>query len=173
MHDDMISRRTFIQRASVGVLGVLPVSRLAAADVDKPRTLRFGLIADLHHGYQPDAMKRFETFMQAMHDAGPLDFVIQLGDFCHAVAAEKAVIDLWNTLPVPRYHILGNHDLDFNPSKKRVQEFWGMPDLYYSFDCGPFHFVILDCNFVKEGGRIVDWKKGHGYEGWIHPDQIE
>jgi hypothetical protein len=47
-------------------------------------------------------------------------------------------------------------------------------EAFYSFDHGGFHFVALDCNFVKKSrGQFVDWSPGDRDEGQVHPDQID
>jgi len=55
---------------------------------------------------------------------------------------------------------------------------WGMEKNYYSFDAAGFHFIVLDCNYVKQGNSFLEYANGnyfgHGEDtGWSEPEQIE
>ena len=141
-----ISRRELLQ-IGAGCL-VLPAS-LRAARTD---SVCLGVIADLHHGLAPRAMERLETFMGAVAERKP-DAILQLGDFNYGTNESEECQDLWNSFAGPSYHVLGNHDMDFEPKDVIVQK-WGMPGRYYSFDFGPYHVVVLDRNNLEGGPGI-------------------
>jgi len=44
---------------------------------------------------------------------------------------------------------MGNHELDLL-SKEQFMAAVGMPAPQYSFDCGPFHCIVLDANYNRD-----------------------
>ena len=135
---------------------------------------RFGICADTHFGCMPEEEKRFRTFIDRM-TAEKVDFIIQLGDLT-PVYNEEA-LKLWDQFPGPRYHTLGNHDMD-RMSKAEAVKLLGMPAPYYSFDQGGFHFVVLDTNTLNLDGEAVDYDCGNYYrypdkQDWLSQAQLD
>jgi hypothetical protein len=164
------------RRAFLSTTACLAAAGTAATGFPLPRsTCTIGLIADPHHGLAPDADVRLDAFMAAVHDRKP-DLLIQMGDFCHpprAVQSATGFIRAFEGFRGPRYHVLGNHDLDLARNKREILDVWGAEKSFYSFDHGGFHFAVLDCNYVRDrDGKYVDWSPKHSYEGRISPDQI-
>jgi len=110
-----------------------------------------------------DGVDRIGAFARAMRDQD-VDFVIQLGDFCQPKPANDPFIEAWRGFDGPRYHVIGNHDMDGGFSRERVVEYYGMADRYYSFDRNGLHFVVLDGN--DPGGT------SSGYARYIAKDQL-
>ena len=78
------------------------------------------------------------------------------GDFCRPKGSD-GIMREWNRFQGPKYHVLGNHDMDVC-NKQTIMALWGMPKRYYSFDEGGFHFVVLDRNlWKKDDGTLVDY----------------
>jgi UDP-2,3-diacylglucosamine pyrophosphatase LpxH len=164
-----LTRRDFIKAAAAG--GALLASGCRSIPLFKSATprpptksLRFGVIADVHFNLHPDAQKRLIPFIEEMNRR-KVDFIIQLGDFCHGYSPEtKAKFDdfmnLWNSFRGPKYHVLGNHDVE-KCSKKEVMAYWGMPKNFYSYDMAGYHFVILDSNYLKFDDEYRDYEKGN------------
>jgi 3',5'-cyclic AMP phosphodiesterase CpdA len=165
------NRREFLSAAG----GFVAAGAVAAHRPEPPSTLKIGLIADPHHGLAPDAEMRLDAFMAAVADRKP-DMLIQMGDFCHpprAVKSASSFLRAFEAFRGPRYHVLGNHDLDLARNKREILDVWGADKSFYSFDRGGFHFVVLDCNFVRDrDGKCIDWSPNHKYEGRISPEQI-
>lgn len=165
-----LTRRRFLRLTGGGL------AALAATGAHAPASpLRFGVIADVHHGLQDDANVRLDAFLQAA-SAHELDFIIQLGDFCHPTEEARAFIRRWQAYDGPRYHALGNHDMDLG-TKADVMAFWGMPQPYYSFDAAGYHLVVLDCNHLHLGGEYVDYADANFYvdggrRGFVDPEQL-
>ena len=151
----LVTRRTFLQIGASCLF--VPVGRLAAAR----DSVCLGVIADLHHGLAPRAMERLDTFMQAVSARKP-DAILQLGDFNYGTKESQECTDLWNSYSGPRYHVLGNHDMDF-VSKEVIVKKWGMPGRYYSFDFGPCHVVVLDRNNLKSDQGFTPYKEANFY----------
>ena len=154
-----MDRRDFILNlgAAAGSMAVYQNSyAIPSKAADKPGKIRFGMISDLHHlQFGQDEVKRLSGFMDDVAKVKP-DFIIQCGDFCRHTRSEGIMTE-WNRFKGPKYHVLGNHDMDYC-NKQAIMQFWGMPKRYYSFDQGVFHFVVMDRNFLKEeDGTLKDY----------------
>lgn len=128
------------------------------------KKIRIGVISDVHKDIMPNADDRLRAFIETMNTE-KVDAVIQLGDFCQPLEANKDFLGIFNSFRGPRYHVLGNHDMDGNATRQQTVAFWGMKERYYSFDLGGCHFVVLDSNDKPEG-----WQGG--YSSFIADDQI-
>lgn len=160
--------------------GFLPVTRIHFADrtpkLNEPEILRFGIVADVHKDLVPDADFRLEQFVEAAQER-EVDFIIQLGDFCMAESKNLDFLSIWRSFDGPRYHVLGNHDMDRH-SKVEMLEYWEMPQTYYSFDVKGFHFVVLDANFLYQDGKFIDYNNSNFYvdarlRTFVNEEQIE
>lgn len=149
------TRRSLL--ASLAALPCLPASARVPS-----RQLRLAILTDLHQDVMHDAPERLKQFLDAA-DTADVDLVIQLGDFCQPHPRNQPLIDLWNSCPRPKFHVLGNHDMDGGYRREQTVEFYGMPSRYYSFDAGPCLGVVLDTN--DPGGTAK------GYKKWIAEDQ--
>lgn len=142
----------------------------------KNETVKFAVCADVHQDIIYNAPERINIFIKEAQKEN-VDFIIQLGDFCFPIDENKAFIDNWNLFEGPKYHVLGNHDMDVSP-KNVTQKFWGMEKSFYSFDQGKFHFIVLDPNYFINDGKYVDYENGNYYahagsRANITPQQIE
>ena len=149
----------------------MPISRL----IGRADSVCLGVIADLHHGLAPRAMERLDDFMQAVHIRKP-DGILQLGDFNFGTTESEECLDLWRTFDGPRYHVLGNHDMDF-ATKDTIVRNWHMPGPYYSFDLGAFHAVVLDRNNLKTDDGYTPYNEANFYvdaslRGYADSDQL-
>ena len=153
----MLNRR-WILKAGVTLTGGLLLPN--SLSIHRKST-KMGLLADLHHGLAKSAMKRLDQFMKQVDEKKP-DLLLQLGDFNYGKTSSKECMNLWNQFSGPRYHVLGNHDMDHH-GKKHMIEFWGMPHPYYSFDKGGVHFVVLDRNHLFREGKFIPYEKANFY----------
>lgn len=154
------NRRRFLQ----ALAGSATLPALADEPVSKP-ALRLGLIADVHKDIIHDADERLTRFVETM-TREKVDAIIQLGDFCIPKPANREFLAIFERFPGPRFHVLGNHDMDGGFSRQQAVEFLGMKSRYGSFDLGGCHFIYLDGN-----DRPEDW--GGGYPAHIAADQLE
>lgn len=180
MNHNKIGRRRFLGHLGVGVaaLGGVNTSSYAftTKSNSKGKVLNIGWITDLHHGLARDAQQRLQEFIKEASKRN-LDFILQGGDFCHPTPAGKECIDLWNSYPGEKYHVLGNHDMDFG-TKQETMRFWDMKEKYYSFDKGNFHFVIMDGNYILKDDQYLDYANANFYidqqrRSLVNPEQIE
>ena len=63
-------------------------------------------------------MEKFIAFSQQEKT----DFNIQLGDFCFPKKENKGFLDIWNTYKGPKYHVLGNHDMDTSSKQETIEK---------------------------------------------------
>lgn len=174
----MPSRRNFLAQATALTGGMLlPWRSLSTAkSVSPPEKLTFGLVADPHHDIMHDTEERMEDFLSAA-SARDLDFIINLGDFCHPIAKNKPFLGLWNQYRGPKHHVLGNHEMDLG-SKEQNIDFYEMKGRYYSFDHNGYHFIVLDANNMYIDGKFVHYDNSNFYahpeeRTWIDEEQIE
>jgi alkaline phosphatase len=144
--------------------------------------LRFGLLTDPHYADAPPNGTRFYresvpkmTEAVAKMNAVKVDFLIELGDFKdqRQPPAEDRTLKYLETVETvfgkfkgPRYHVLGNHDMDSISKEQflsRVENTGIARDRsYYSFDKKGLHVVVLDANFISAGAGYnrgnFDWK---------------
>lgn len=111
------------------------------------------IFSDVHHGIMPDACQRMEAIAEVARQNGA-DCLICLGDSAWDPAGHRIMSDIWNSISLPHYMVLGNHDMD-GSSKQEVMDYYGMPANYYSFDVSGLHFIALDTNYFrkKDGGE--------------------
>jgi len=109
-------RRKFINQLGIGTTAIfLPTTLLSFTSVnsmeDTSKNLNFGIVTDVHKDLMPDANKRLETFVTESVRRN-VDFIIQMGDFCMAENKNKDFLEIWEAYKGPKYHVLGNHDMD-------------------------------------------------------------
>lgn len=157
------SKRQFLKYAGVSILSLpFSTSCIGTAKMNpKYPAITFGLLADVHADLIPDKEERLEQFLEEAK-AKKVDFIIQLGDFCFPKKENLNFLRLWNQFEGLKYHVLGNHDMDFS-SKRETMDFWEMGEKYYSFDCKGFHFVVLDANYLFVDGKYKDYKNANFY----------
>ncbi len=176
-----MKRRKFLNQMGLGSSAAfLPNTLLSfeaiAPEMPQKKVLRFGIVADIHKDIMPDADTRLEKFIT---EAGKrdVDFILQMGDFCTADPKNKAFLSIWESFKGPKYHVLGNHDMDKH-AKQDILDFWKMPATYYSFDANGVHFIVLDANFMYKDGKFSDYDKANFYvnnrfQSFVHEEQIE
>ncbi|HSI72501.1 MAG TPA: metallophosphoesterase [Fimbriimonas sp.] len=141
--------------------------------------LRFAVITDVHHGLAPDSLDRMRAFVAEVKRRRGLDFVLQLGDFCHSnsEAETRPFLDLWNSIDLPKHHVLGNHDMD-RGTKSDAMRLWGMPARFYAFEAGDYRFITLDLNHFKKAGKLHGYAHGNYFtdnatHNWADPEQLQ
>jgi predicted phosphodiesterase len=140
--------------------------------------LRFGVITDVHHGLAPDSLQRMRAFVEEVKRRNDLDFVMQLGDFCHSNSSSETepFLALWNSIDLPKHHVLGNHDMD-RGTKSDAMRLWGMPARFYSFEAGDYRFITLDLNHFRKEGKLHGYAHGNYFtdnatHNWADPEQL-
>lgn len=165
-----MERRKFIQNLTIGSsVVVLPLDSPATSVNRNPKKrVNFGIITDVHNDVMHDGDYRLRTFLNATKNK-ELDFIIQLGDFCEPKDANKDFLALFNSHPGDKYHVIGNHDFDFDDGSTTldvVMKFYSLNSTYYSFDSSGFHFIVLDGNEKEPDHK-------NGYPRYIGEKQQE
>lgn len=159
-----ITRRRFVGGAAGAVALAGPWAVRPRADAASTGIVRFGLCADVHKDIIHDADRRMDAFVAEANRRRP-DFLLQLGDFCVPKPENRDFYRRWEAFAGPRYHVLGNHDVDGGYTWEQTLAYYGMERRYYSFDAGGCHFVVLDGN---ERGA----EPARGYPRFIGADQL-
>ena len=118
----------------------------------------FGAIADCQYCSGPNRGSRhYSSSAKKLHEcveelnSHDLKFVIHLGDFIDRdYASFDKVLPIYQSLKMPAYHALGNHDFDVADKwKAKVPERMGMKSKYYDFSIEDWRFIVLDGNDVS------------------------
>jgi hypothetical protein len=178
-----VTRRDFLKSSGLVAGGLLAGPGLAHMDEPGRRPqLRFGMVTDVHYAdeaargerhYRESLAKMSECV--GLMNAQKVDFMIELGDFKdqgeparerYTLRYLETIEKLFRKFKGPRYHVLGNHDMD-SLSKQQFQSRItnkGIPggSTYYSFDSRGLHLVVLDANYTTGGSGYdhgnFDWK---------------
>lgn len=176
-----VTRRHFLKASGLFVAGLSAgISPLCAAENGGKTKLSFGIVTDAHYADKPgggrvyrESPAKMAECVKLMNDK-EVDFLIELGDFKDQgnPATEKSTLEYLTAIEKvfaqfsgPRYHVLGNHDMD----KISKQQFLSRVENtgiekeagYYSFDSKGVHFVVLDACFTSSGEPY-----DHGNFGW-------
>jgi len=180
--DWRVTRRTFLRGSGFVIAGLsagIPFARAIGTD-DKVK-LTFGIVTDAHYAdtdpkgsrnYR-ESLGKMTEFVNLMNDK-KVDFIIELGDFKDQVEplTEESTLKylddiekVYGQFNGPRYHVLGNHDVDSISKEQffaRVENTGiAKESSYYSFDLKGIHFVVLDANYVADGSDY-----DHGNFDW-------
>jgi len=126
------------------------------------KPFKFGLITDTHYAdrsmsigrYYRNALKKTQFCMDAFQNEN-VDFCVHLGDIIDwpnqpekGMDGLSQILPILNSLNVPMYYVLGNHDLSSVPCDSlRKLLFMEKAQTWYSFDHEGLHFIALDCNY--------------------------
>ncbi|HKQ70042.1 MAG TPA: metallophosphoesterase [Polyangiaceae bacterium] len=135
--------------------------------------LVFALVSDLHFGKETafegklrkltgQAPALTSAFIEKMNHAVRPDLIFNLGD---DIEDESRALDLerygqciatLSRAKAPIYHVAGNHDL-VNLTESDLLQFWGRSGrLYYSFEHGGVHFVVLHTQETQDVSVRID-----------------
>lgn len=176
-HTWTLSRQKFL-KAGCGAALLLATGISSACKKSNRKALRVGLVSDTHYAdrdpagirFYRESMAKFQECVNRMNEE-QVDFMVHVGDFKDEdpepteARTLNFLRDLESTYAQfngPRYHVLGNHDLD-SISKKQFLDNVENSEVdpsasYYSFDKQDFHFIILDATFRQDG---VSYDKGN------------
>lgn len=123
---------------------------------------QFVYISDTHLGFAKtnNALDRFSKELDLLKDK--YAFLVHTGDVTEIGTKEAFMLykQKLSTWGLPAYTAIGNHDVRWSPSgKKLYQEFFG--PAYYSFNYNGIHFIVLDTTIV------------HQTHGHINEEQLE
>ncbi len=166
----------------VSCTGLVVADKTADSNTNANVLVRFGMVTDVHYAdadrkntpsYLESAAKLAECVQEMNRQK--VEFLIELGDFKGKgePADEKPAITCLKEIEAefakfngPRYHVLGNHDLDSLSKKLFLENVvnTGIPAgrSYYSFVRKGIQFVVLDADFRSDGApydhRNATWQ---------------
>ena len=160
------SRRDFLKGSTALLIG-----GVLAQEGEEKRALRFGLVTDFHYAdcqkrgtrHYRESLGKMKECVSLMNEK-KVAFLAELGDLKDQAdqPKEKETLAFLKTIEAefaefkgPRYHVIGNHDID-SISKEQflanVENTGIAKDKsYYSFDSKWVHFVVLDANYLADG----------------------
>jgi 3',5'-cyclic-AMP phosphodiesterase len=134
-----------------------------------PKPLKLVVIADIHIGSAlPQSCTRLperarsllKYVVSRINGEFRPDFVVQLGDLIEAEDPEtdeenySTGLEVLGELTASCYHVVGNHDQS-KLSLKQLASLLKYPKFDYSFDVGPFHFVVLFGKLSADDGSVA------------------
>jgi predicted phosphodiesterase len=189
----IITRRHFLRLSSATVAGFAVDPLYAFSRKKHPGSrVKFGIVTDSHYAdtaprgsrYFRDSLFKMEECVELMNQM-KVDFLIELGDFKdqdtppnekNTLLYLESIERVFQHFNGPRYHVLGNHDLDSLSKEEflKAVDNTGIPlhSRYYAFDLKDMHFIVLDANFKSDGS---DYKNGNfkWHDTNIPTDQID
>ncbi|MHC4406454.1 MAG: metallophosphoesterase family protein [Planctomycetota bacterium] len=183
------TRREFLKAAAsgIGTAGLVgSAGRLEASEKTGP-ALAFGLVTDVHYADAPtrgsrhyrDSLAKLRQAVETFSERR-LPFAIELGDFIDAgpdrakeIEYLRRIDEVYRSFQGERHYVLGNHCLNaFTKDEFLAHCGARVKKSFYSFDVGPFHFVVLDANYRRDGAPYAaggfSWT-----DTWIPRDQQE
>jgi predicted phosphodiesterase len=178
----IVTRRDFLKASGFVISGLsLGAPFTFANELDSNKKVSFGIVTDAHYAdnaprgtrhYRESVVKMTEC-VNFMNDK-KVDFLVELGDFKdqgNPVSEKETLIYLeaieqvFRQFRGPRYHVLGNHDVDSISKEQFLTcvENTGISNLskFYSFESNELHFVVLDANYMADGSDY-----DHGNFNW-------
>ena len=174
------SRRFFIE--GIGAFTAVTVAGCKSPKKGELPLMRFGLVTDCHYADIPYAKREHpigdaayrESLAKlrecvAVMDSERPSFLIELGDFkdegpdkASTIGYLDKVEAVFSQFSGPRYHVLGNHDLDLldkNEFLARIKNYGQDEALaHYSFDVSGIRFIVLDACY---NSKLEDYVPGN------------
>lgn len=173
----MIKRNSYLKTFTLSIF-LLVSSGLFTACKKETKSLRFGIITDLHYADRENignrhcsqSIKKLKEAMTVFKNDS-LDFIIELGDFKdqgkipnrnESLHFLDAIEEIFQSSPLPAYHVLGNHDMDCISKKDFLSHTNNSGAAkgknYYAFKVHGIKCIVLDANYNKDGS---DYDKGN------------
>ncbi len=158
------SEKTLTRRGFLGFVAgsAASIGLVRCASTDAPAIdgsgLSFGVVADAQYcDCEPKGSRHYRASLEKLaacvqdFNKQDLAFVIHLGDFIDDdFASFDALLPVYDTLAMPHFHVLGNHDFSVaEGSKGAVPVKLGMRARYYDFSLDAYRFIVLDGNDVS------------------------
>lgn len=187
----IVTRRDFLKASVLAGISAASLDGCSQLISSVPKA-RFGIVADSHYAdtdaregrFYRESADKFTECIELMN-AEKVDFLVELGDFKDqddpaleekTISHLRAIEKVFQRFQGPKYHVVGNHDVD-SISKKQFLENISNTNIpagsaYYSFDSRGIHCIALDANYRED-----DTAYDHGNFTWtdthIPPPQLE
>ncbi len=160
-----LSRRAFLKNGTLVLTAAASLdSSLLLAGDKSPKLTRVGLVTDLHYADKPargtrhyrQSPEKLATAAEQFAKNQP-DFIVELGDFIDAADSVETELGYlkrinkdFRSICNNRHYVLGNHCV-YTLQKQEFLDTVEQEKSYHSFDCGQFHFIVLDSCFRSDG----------------------
>lgn len=107
----------------------------------------FGVIADCQCGSGDcSSIPKMEEAIDYYNNQTDIEFCVHLGDFIETnIDNYDLVQPIYESLNVPHYFALGNHEFDVpNSEKANIKDRLNMPDYYYSWKVYNWRFMVIN-----------------------------
>lgn len=135
--------------------------------------MKFAIINDSHIGPSQSGFERgvhrklvnqsesiLKSIIKTLNQLEKPEFVVNLGDSIENVNSRKVDLQsfqkflaLVSPLAAPIYHLIGNHDVR-TLSEAEIAALLGYPKMYYSFNVGGCHFIVLSFRLTGDHTRV-------------------
>ena len=130
--------------------------------------IKFLAFSDLHYDEVADGDKRIEELIDSARKRD-LDFIVSLGDLCNPINENQKVLDKFNSLGIPFYNVIGNHETD-NCKLSEILDFFSMNNPYYSMVCNGYKLIFLNtCYLLSDEKEEIYYKKNFKNEYAVYP----
>ena len=130
--------------------------------------IKFLAFSDLHYDEVADGDKRIEELIDSARKRD-LDFIVSLGDLCNPINENQKVLDKFNSLGIPFYNVIGNHETD-NCKLSEILDFFSMNNPYYSMVCNGYKLIFLNtCYLLSDEKEEIYYKKNFKNEHAVYP----
>lgn len=121
--------------------------------------IKFLVFSDLHYDDVADGDKRIEDILTCARKR-ELDFIVSLGDLCNPIKENQKVLEKFNSLGVPFYHVIGNHETD-NCKLSEISDFFSMKNTYYSVLSNEYKLIFLNTCYMRKGEKEEGYYKNN------------
>lgn len=130
--------------------------------------IRFLVFSDLHYDEVADGDKRIDDILTHAQKRN-LDFIVSLGDLCKPVDINQKLLEKFNSLGVPFYNVIGNHETD-DCQLDDILEFFSVKRPYYSVVCNGYKLIFMNTCYLKKDEREeVYYKRNFEQNSAIYP----
>lgn len=130
--------------------------------------IKFLVFSDLHYDEVADGDKRIEELLESAKKRD-LDFIVSLGDLCNPVNGNQKVLERFNSLGIPFYNVIGNHETD-NCKLSEILDFFSIKNPYYSVICNGYKLIFLNtCYLRNDETEEVYYKKNFKSNSAVYP----
>lgn len=130
--------------------------------------IKFLVFSDLHYDEVGDADKRIEELLSSARKR-ELDFIVSLGDLCNPISGNKKVLERFNSLGIPFYTVIRNHETD-NCKLSEILDFFSLKNPYYSVVCNGYKLIFLNtCYLRNDEKEEVYYKRNFKCNSAVYP----
>lgn len=130
--------------------------------------VRFLVFSDLHYDDVEDGDKRIDYILANARNK-QLDFIVSLGDLCKPISENRKVLEKFNSLGVPFYPVIGNHETD-EFSLSAITEFYSLNNSYYSILQNNHKLIFMNtCYLLENGVEKAYYKKNFKHNSSVYP----